>query len=250
MRLGVVACEVLARELGAVMASANSICTVRWLPQGLHDTPDRLREQLQQQIDALEAWSASQPLHHALDAIVLGYGMCGGGTAGLHAGRLPLVLPRTDDCIGILLGARERYLELFARYPGIYWLSPGWLERANIPGERYYSAKHAGYAAQFGKDNADWLLEQENGWIARYGTCGYIAAPPAVIVPDSQLGRKFEAAARATATYCDWKFVQLEGSDRLLCALLAGDWDDRFVICPAHECTKRDFEEILLPPNV
>ena len=41
--------------------------------------------------------------------MVLAYGLCGGVTAGLHAGSITLVIPRAHDFITIFLGSRDRY---------------------------------------------------------------------------------------------------------------------------------------------
>jgi len=55
------------------------------------------------------------------DAIVLAHGLCGEATAGLRAGSIPLVVPRSHDCITIFLGSRDRYTTEFTGNPGTYW---------------------------------------------------------------------------------------------------------------------------------
>ena len=62
------------------------------------------------------------------DAILLGYALCGRGTEGLRAGKTQLVLPRAHDCIGLLMGSRQRYQAYFDTHPGVYFRSPGWVE--------------------------------------------------------------------------------------------------------------------------
>ena len=84
MRMGLIACEVLRQELSAAMEPCGHTFFPVWMRQGLHDTPDLLRAQVQTEIARLE--QAEPPL----DAILLGYGLCGGGTAGLCAGNVPL----------------------------------------------------------------------------------------------------------------------------------------------------------------
>ena len=152
--MGLIACEVLRQELSAAMEPCGHTFFPVWMRQGLHDTPDLLRAQVQTEIARLE--QAEPPL----DAILLGYGLCGGGTAGLCAGNVPLVLPRTDDCIGILLGSQERYLSFFHSRSGIYWFSTGWLTFADTPSESYYAEKLRDYAARFGEEDARWLLAE------------------------------------------------------------------------------------------
>ena len=63
----------------------------------LHDTPDKLRETLNERIAATPGECT----------ILLAYGRCSNGTAGLVAGSHRLVLPAVDDCISLLLG-RQR----------------------------------------------------------------------------------------------------------------------------------------------
>ena len=160
MRLAAIACRVFTRELSAAVAKCAHPVEVSWLPQGLHDTPDLLRARINGTIDAIERADAEAPARRRLDAIVLCYGLCGGGLDGVRAGRLPLVVPRADDCIGILLGSQKRYLDYLAARAGIYWYTPGWIEYADTPSRVYYDAKLRDYTARFGAENAQWLLEQ------------------------------------------------------------------------------------------
>ncbi|MGD9212781.1 MAG: DUF1638 domain-containing protein [Desulfobacteraceae bacterium] len=84
----------------------------------LHVSPDRLRTRLLHEIALIE--------RAGLD-ILLGYGLCGMGTKGLVSKKSRLVLPRVDDCIGALLGSRERHQEMLRTCPGCYFLEPSWL---------------------------------------------------------------------------------------------------------------------------
>jgi len=68
---------------------------------GYHRTPKKLAPILQAQIDAL-----AEP-----SIVVLGYGLCGNGIVGLNTRQHTLVVPRTDDCIAMLLGSRHRDLD-------------------------------------------------------------------------------------------------------------------------------------------
>lgn len=176
-RLAAVACEVFRRELSAAAEKSPNAVELHWLPQGLHDTPDELRRRLTETLTEIERADAQAPPDGRLDAIVLCYGLCGGGLAGVRAGRLPLVLPRTDDCIGVLIGSQRRYLDYFHSRGGIYWYTPGWLDFAKTPSRTWYDAKLREYAERYGADNAAWLLEQENAWISAYDTCIYIDPP-------------------------------------------------------------------------
>ena len=133
MRLHVVACQVFSRELCAIAAQSSHVVELDLLPQGLHDTPALLREMVGEAIQKVEGRYQKGISKYLPDAIILGYGLCSNGVVGLQAGKIPLVIPRTDDCMGIFLGSQRRYLDLFHQYPGIYWLNHGWIENAFIP---------------------------------------------------------------------------------------------------------------------
>ena len=239
MRLAAVACQVFERELSAAVSRCQNTVTVYWLPQGLHDTPDTLHDRLNEAIAQIEREDAAAPPWRRLDAIALCYGLCGGGTAGLCAGRLPLVLPRTDDCIALLLGSRQRYLDCFHSRRGIYWLSPGWLEFANIPSKAWYTQKLRDYAQRYGQDNAAWLLEQENSWIQSYQSGIYIR-PQHFPLP------WHEQAACEVAESFGWEFETVQGDSALLDGLLAGDWDDRYLVCPPGWQILQDYDGLIL----
>ncbi len=118
---------------------------ITFFDYGLHIVPKNLRQTLQQAIDSIE-----QP-----SLIVLGYGLCGNGLDGINAGKHYLLIPRTDDCIAILLGSYQAYLREMKKEPGTYYLSKGWLEAGTNPlaESRKYEEKYgaettcAGYLA-------------------------------------------------------------------------------------------------------
>ena len=60
---------------------------------------------------------------------------------------LPLAVPRCDDCIGVLLGAKKRYRAYFDSREGIYWYSPGWIDFGDVPCEEYYQRRYEHYRA-------------------------------------------------------------------------------------------------------
>ena len=81
------------------------------LPKGLHDLgSDRMRSRVQEAIDGVKASD--------YDAILMGYGLCNNGLAGIVARHIPIVLPRAHDCITLFMGSRERYITYFNDHPG------------------------------------------------------------------------------------------------------------------------------------
>ena len=113
MRIALIGCMVLNREIAHLTANSKNLVRSWWLRQGLHDTPDLLRRALQNTIDDIEAENEALPAHLRFEVIVLGYGLCSNGVIGLKPRSLPLVIPRCDDCISLFLGSAERYRKCF-----------------------------------------------------------------------------------------------------------------------------------------
>jgi len=99
------------------MAGAARETTV--LGIGLHVSPHRLRAKLFEQIALLE-----EP---GID-IVLGYGLCGRSLEGVFSSKSRLIVPRVDDCVGALLGSRDRHRQFQKDRPRCYFLEPHWLD--------------------------------------------------------------------------------------------------------------------------
>lgn len=231
MRLYAIACDVLARPVYLCAARSPHVVDLRMFERGLHDEPKTLRERLQEAID--EAPSNA-------DAIVLGYGLCGGATAGIMARDKPVVLPRAHDCITLFLGARERYAEEHAKV-ATYWYVADQLERndgyrASVGGlaigsdtDAQIEATRAEYVAKYGEDNADYLMEVLGGWRSHYGRAAFVSMG----VADETTS---EASARDEAERRGWAFEHVEGSLVLLRRLLDGDWnEDMLVLQPGEE---------------
>ncbi|MGB9605296.1 MAG: DUF1638 domain-containing protein, partial [Bryobacteraceae bacterium] len=122
MRLRLIGCEILYRELCWAVAHSVNQVDLEFLPKALHDLGAApMRARLQEAIDRTD--------DGRYEAVLLGYALCGMGLAGLAARSLPLIVPRAHDCITLFLGSRERYLEYFRARPGTYFLTTGWIER-------------------------------------------------------------------------------------------------------------------------
>ena len=65
--------------------------------------------------------------------IAVGYGVCGLGTVHLQSRGTPLAIPRVHDCIALFLGSDAAYRSEFARYPGTYYVSAGWVREKGHP---------------------------------------------------------------------------------------------------------------------
>ena len=219
MRIKAIACEVFARELSYATALSPHVWDITFMSFGLHDTPEKLRAAIQEEIDATEGSD--------YEVIVLAYGLCSRGTAELKARSIPLIVPRAHDCITLLLGSRARYAQEFAAHPGTYYYSAGWIERkVGEVSQGYVDAhdrraeeRYAEYVEKYGEDNAKFLIEQETQWLANYTRATFINMG----LGDVQEYRRFTQSVAADR---GWNYEETEGDMSMISRLACGDWDD------------------------
>lgn len=76
MRLIILACEIMYREICYCVSQSKNIVDARFLRKGLHDLGQKeMSQTLQQEIDEVPK--------NRYEAILLGYGLCSNGTSGL-----------------------------------------------------------------------------------------------------------------------------------------------------------------------
>lgn len=112
----IITCRALAPVLEQCLGTDDSLTV---LDIALHLQPDRLRQTLIDTIKTLEQEGTT---------LLLGYGLCGRALEGVYSRKSTLVLPRVDDCVGALLGSRDRHRRFLARHPGSYFMAPRWLD--------------------------------------------------------------------------------------------------------------------------
>ena len=205
-RYHVIACHVLWRELCHFASLSPHVFTFNFVKQGLHNTPELLKVQLQTAVDEAP---------EECDAVLLGYGLCSNGAAGVVARSKPLVIPRAHDCITFFLGSKERYREYFDAHPGTYWYTPGWIECSLQPGLERYNFLRRDYVEKYGEDNADYLMEMEQGWMKEYSNAAYIDLGFSDTV-------RFKEYTRECAQWLGWKTDELQGDSRMIQAFVGG----------------------------
>ncbi len=89
----IIACRTLERELQAAMKETGNSCLVYFLPLRFHVAPDEMAVELQRIIDNLEN----------VDEVLICVSGCGGSTRTLEATTADIIIPKTRDCIDILL---------------------------------------------------------------------------------------------------------------------------------------------------
>ena len=78
--------------------------------------------------------SAAREMSRHVDALLLGYGLCGGALKDpkeLLDVDVPVFVPLdgdhpVDDCVGLILGGRDRYYAEQCQTPGTFFMTPGW----------------------------------------------------------------------------------------------------------------------------
>lgn len=215
----VLACEVLRPELELLAAAMEHAPEVRFLQQGLHDTPNQLREQVQAAVDDSEQSLAPERL-------VLGYGLCGRGLTGVHSRTCTLVIPKVHDCIPLLLGQKQDVCGAYSQGGSTFWMSPGWLGCSQLTFIRHREARRAEYTARFDADAADYLIDMEASWLASYKRA-------ALIRWDGVMSRSTLDAcmqeARTVAADAGLPYAEEPGNPSYLKALLCGGNDgERF----------------------
>lgn len=175
---------------------------------GLHLRPQDLKRALQEKIN-----EASQQA----EVIILGYGLCSMAVVGLQATTATLVVSRSDDCIAIFLGSCAAYKQQASKEPGTYYLTKGWIEVGDSP-----FAEHEKLLVKYGEAKAMRMMKLT---LKNYTRLAFINTG------DYNLDAYREYARRASEKF-DLRYEEIDGSPALVQKMIAGPWDDEFVVVP------------------
>ncbi len=242
MKLKMLSCEVLYREASLAIARSPNQVDIQFLPKGLHDIG---REGMLKRLE--EALGRIDETEY--DAILFGYGMCNYGTVGLKARSIPIVLPRAHDCMTMFFGNKERYVEYFNENPGTYFLTTGWIERGENPGElSQLSIQHQNgmdmtypeLVKKYGEDNARYLYDTLIDQRKHYRQLTFIEMG---LEPNGS----FEEYARDMADDNKWKFEKICGDMSLIEKLVNGIWNENefLIVKPGHKITIRYDDQLI-----
>ena len=185
---------------------------------GLHLNPSELKGILQSKID-----EASQKA----DVLLLGYGLCSMAVIGLKASTATLVIPRTDDCIGIFLGSFEEYKKQTKIEPGTYYLTKGWIEVGDTPFD-----EHKKLIEKYGKEKAERMTKLV---LKNYKRLAFINTGEFKL-------ENYQAYSRRIAHEFDLTYEELEGNSCLVKKMINGPWDEEFVVLlPGQTLTYQAF---------
>lgn len=215
MQYFLIACDIFVREISYIIATSPSTINVKFLEKGLHERPDYLREVLQSEIDQ------TNQSEYNYDAVLLAYALCGNSTKGIIARDLPVVIPKAHDCITLFLGSRRKYLEEFNNHPGTYYYTPSAVERGSAVGSETnenLEKKYKEYLAKYGEENAQYLMEIEEGWMKHYSYAASV---------DFELFRflNYHGKVKDIAQKKSLQYREIAGDLNLLKKLLNGDWN-------------------------
>ncbi|MEN8171813.1 MAG: DUF1638 domain-containing protein [Chloroflexota bacterium] len=212
----IIACKVF-QSLLEELVPDDMAEQITFMDYGLHSVPAKLTWAVQDAIDAVEKPSL----------IVLGYGLCGNGLKDIQSGKHTLLIPRTDDCIAILLGSYKKYTQEFDATPGTYYLTKGWLESGSNPLQEYEEI-----VEKYGEKDAAWIMDQQYQHYERL----------AFVSHDLNDMEKYRPKAKEVAQYCEqWGFRYEE--------ILGSDIYIRRLIKIAADIDKADNNFVVIPPG-
>jgi len=209
----ILACRTLEDE---ILSLVSEEIDCEFLDYGLHNTPDKLRSELQQRVDQATDY----------DTLLFGYGLCSNGVAGLRSDKHTFVIPRVHDCISLLLGSRQEYDQEFAKAPATYYLSRGWIKQEGDPLSSYRKN-----LAKYGEENARWLVSEE-----------YKNYQRVVFIETVGDNREYITYSQGVADFLGVRHEVVTGSLKYFEKLINGQWADEFLIIPpGHKVTLTPF---------
>lgn len=252
MRLKLIACKIMFREISYVCSTSDSIVDITWMRQGKHNYPEQLHDLLQEEIDLIESGEDSHTnkmndesetddgVADDFDAIVLGYGLCSNAISGLKTKSHRLVIPKAHDCITLFMGSKETYTHYFNEIPGCYWYTADWIENADMPGPERQKRMIRMYEEKgYDEDTIEYLLETMDG-LNNYHNAAYISMP----FFDKE---KYREVTKQAASHFGWQYHEIEGNMSLFERLINGDWNEEdFLVLEPGETAVQSYDQEIL----
>jgi hypothetical protein len=207
-RRRVIACATVIEEMRPLLPAD---VPYEVLDFGLHLRPNDLKHALQDKIN--------EASRHA-EVVILGYGLCSMAVIGLKATTATLVVSRSDDCIAIFLGSCAAYKQQASSEPGTYYLTKGWIEVGDSP-----FSEHEALVARYGEAKAMRMMKLT---LKNYTRLAFINTG------DYDLERYRDYARRNSEKF-GLRYEEIDGSPALVKKMIAGPWDDEFVVVPPGE---------------
>ncbi|MCD7883827.1 MAG: DUF1638 domain-containing protein [Lachnospiraceae bacterium] len=208
----ILSCPTVHDELEKCIRDTGCTYEVHELEKSSHNFPDRLRNQLQAEIDALQDY----------DRILMSFGICGNAACGLTSSHAELVIPKVDDCVSLLMGGVKPRLESLNGKFGIF-LTAGWLRYEENIWDEICRTKQ-----RYSEKRAAKILER------MFGEMTYLTVLDTGAYDLAEVLKKAEKIAEAL--HLELRIIK--GNLSLLSGLLKGSWDtDRYAVFPPGTAT-------------
>jgi hypothetical protein len=210
----IVGCRIIEDDINVILQGSPYPYHIDFIESRYHKSPQRLREMIQEIIDAASGY------HY----IILTYGFCGGALDGIMSRDVPLVFPKIHDCIDMLMGSTEERRSLCMQDAGVYFLSNGWMKEDGTPAERI--------------ERGIELLGREEGESLKDFIYGSYQSE--VLIKTGTENEEVLERARESANRMKWSYRELDGDLSLLRRLILKDWDDEdiMILKPGERLTR------------
>ncbi len=202
----VLACEIIKNQVEAAQAKVGSQWPIYYIDGGLHAYPKKLKEDLEKQLAALP---------EEVDTVLLGMALCGNAIVDFVVPK-KIVVPRMDDCLTMFLH-RDDQRHANLKEVGHMYLTDGYLQVKNFIKDEYDYALE-----KFGERRCQKLTKMLYK--------GYVSADIIETGTYDAHDPEFLELAKGNADIMGCTYCHVPGSNLILEKLLAGNWDDQFLI--------------------
>lgn len=238
-------CKMLEREIASVTYCTENLIDVTMVQLQLHEYPTLLNKALQEIIDEIDANQhrySNDTKERDYDALLLCYGLCSNAVTGLSSKKYPIVIPKAHDCVTMLMGNKDDYMDYYMKNPGTFYSSPGFLEFTRFNEEERRQRRYELFLAKSkgNEKRAKKMMAIEDSYTDSYSRVTHIEW-------STMQMPKYEKMARQLAIDKGWSFETYAGNNCLLKKLVDGDWDEEhFLIIPPGHHIEPSYDETVL----
>ncbi len=198
-----IVCEVILDEIKNRLPKEWDVVSFE---KKLHEKSDNLRKILQEEINNSQNY----------DLIIIGYGLCGKSVVGIVSEKVPIILPKCDDCISILLGSYKEYKKQITNCPGTYYLTRGYIG----DNDNAFFSNYEELSKKFDKDTLNWVVKE---MLKNYKRIVFINT-------GNYDPKEYREFAKKEAEKFNLEFEEIKGTDEYFKKLLRKNWDSDFLI--------------------
>lgn len=223
MKKLLIACETIRDEVELALKKQCVEMDTLWMPNTLHDSPERLQAALQTEIIKAE---------EEYDELLFAYGNCGNGLLGLKSEKATIIIPQYGDCIDILLSEKDNLERIRTT---TYFLTQGWLQ-----GKKTLDVEYEHNLKKYGERRAKMIMNMmfknyKNLMLIDTGAYDVANALPRVNDIGELIGLDV---------------IVSKGSISPLEKLISGQWEEKFCVVPPGRATDYgDFDGISMRKN-